>query len=49
MDLPKKKRLKVLFIASWYPNKEHPVSGIFIKSMLWQSRNIVMLLSSISI
>ena len=31
MDLPEKKRLKVLFIASWYPNKEHPVSGIFIK------------------
>jgi glycosyltransferase involved in cell wall biosynthesis len=24
-------RLKVLFLASWYPNKEHPVSGIFVK------------------
>ncbi len=31
MDLQEKRRLKVLFIASWYPNKEHPVSGIFIK------------------
>jgi glycosyltransferase involved in cell wall biosynthesis len=31
MDLQEKKRFKVLFIASWYPNKEHPVSGIFIK------------------
>jgi glycosyltransferase involved in cell wall biosynthesis len=31
MDHQEKKRLKVLFIASWYPNKEHPVSGIFIE------------------
>ncbi|MDH7597980.1 MAG: glycosyltransferase [Methanothrix sp.] len=26
-----RRRLKVLIIASWYPNKEHPISGIFIK------------------
>lgn len=25
------KRIKVLFLAGWYPNKDHPVSGIFIK------------------
>jgi glycosyltransferase involved in cell wall biosynthesis len=31
MDDSKKSRLKVLYLASWYPNKEHPVSGIFIK------------------
>ena len=24
-------RLKVLFLASWYPNKDHPISGIFIE------------------
>jgi glycosyltransferase involved in cell wall biosynthesis len=24
-------RLKVLFLASWYPNRDNPVSGIFIK------------------
>lgn len=24
-------RLKVLFLASWYPSRVHPVSGIFIK------------------
>jgi glycosyltransferase involved in cell wall biosynthesis len=30
-DKPKARRLKVLFLASWYPNKEHPVSGIFVK------------------
>lgn len=24
-------RLKVLFLASWYPNEDHPFSGIFIK------------------
>jgi hypothetical protein len=23
--------IKVLFLASWYPNREHPVSGIFVK------------------
>ena len=26
-----RRRLKVLFLASWYPNKEHPISGIFVK------------------
>ena len=31
MGVQENKRLKVLFIASWYPNMEHPVSGIFIK------------------
>ena len=25
------KKIKVLFLASWYPNKENPVEGIFIK------------------
>ena len=30
-DQDTNKRLKVLFLASWYPNKEHPVSGIFIR------------------
>lgn len=25
------KRVKVLFLASWYPNNERPLSGIFIK------------------
>lgn len=25
------KRIKVLFLARWYPNKDHPISGIFIK------------------
>jgi glycosyltransferase involved in cell wall biosynthesis len=25
------RRLKVLFLASRYPNKEHPISGIFVK------------------
>lgn len=24
-------RLKVLFLASWYPNEDHPLSGVFIK------------------
>lgn len=24
-------RIKVLFLASWYPNREHNVSGIFVK------------------
>jgi glycosyltransferase involved in cell wall biosynthesis len=31
MDQLEKRRIKVLFIASWYPNKEHPISGTFIK------------------
>jgi glycosyltransferase involved in cell wall biosynthesis len=31
MGLQKDKRLKVLFVTSWYPNKEDAVSGIFIK------------------
>lgn len=26
-----KKRLKILFIAGWYPSKKNPVTGIFIK------------------
>lgn len=30
-DMSEARRLKVLFLASWYPNKEHPVSGIFVK------------------
>jgi glycosyltransferase involved in cell wall biosynthesis len=30
-DKSEARRLKVLFLASWYPNKEHPVSGIFVK------------------
>jgi glycosyltransferase involved in cell wall biosynthesis len=25
------RRPKILFLASWYPSKEHPISGIFIK------------------
>lgn len=25
------KKFKVLFLAGWYPNKDHPISGIFIK------------------
>lgn len=24
-------RFKVLFLASWYPNEDHPITGIFIK------------------
>jgi len=31
MDIQEQRRLRVLFLASWYPNKEHPVSGIFVK------------------
>ena len=31
MSNSKKSRLKVLFLASWYPNEDHPISGIFIK------------------
>lgn len=27
----KNPRLKVLFLASWYPNEDHPLSGVFIK------------------
>ena len=27
----KNARHKVLFLASWYPNEDHPISGIFIK------------------
>ncbi len=26
-----KKKIRVLFVASWYPTKENPVSGIFIE------------------
>ncbi len=26
-----KKRLKILFIPSWYPSEKHSVAGIFIK------------------
>jgi len=29
--MEKKNRLKILFIASWYPSKKNPVNGIFIK------------------
>ncbi len=31
MNQKENRRLKVLFIASWYPNREYPVSGIFVK------------------
>ena len=31
MDFQKERRHRILFLASWYPNKEHPVSGIFVK------------------
>jgi hypothetical protein len=31
MNNSKKDRLKVLFLASWYPNEDNPISGIFIK------------------
>lgn len=31
MDKLDGRRLKVLFLASWYPSLEHPISGIFIK------------------
>lgn len=31
MNNSKKSRLKVLFLASWYPNEDHSISGIFIK------------------
>lgn len=31
MDIQEQRRLRVLFLASWYPNREHPVSGIFVK------------------
>jgi glycosyltransferase involved in cell wall biosynthesis len=31
MDNLKKKRIKVLYLAGWYPNEEHAVSGIFIE------------------
>ncbi|MDD2754802.1 MAG: glycosyltransferase, partial [Methanothrix sp.] len=31
MDIHEQRRLRVLFLASWYPNKEHSVSGIFVK------------------
>jgi hypothetical protein len=24
-------RLKVLFITAWYPTKEHPVVGVFVR------------------
>ncbi len=24
-------RLKVLFITAWYPNREHPVAGVFVR------------------
>lgn len=30
MSRPLARRPKVLFLASWYPSKEHPISGIFI-------------------
>jgi glycosyltransferase involved in cell wall biosynthesis len=31
MTRSQEKKIKVLFLASWYPNKENPVEGIFIK------------------
>ncbi|MCK9566178.1 MAG: glycosyltransferase [Methanothrix sp.] len=31
MDKTNEKKLKVLFLASWYPDKENPISGIFVK------------------
>jgi len=27
------RKLKILFIPAWYPNKENPISGIFIKEL----------------
>ena len=31
MTRSQEKKIKVLFLASWYPTRENPVSGIFIK------------------
>ena len=31
MTQSQEKKIKVLFLASWYPHKENPVEGIFIK------------------
>jgi len=28
---PDERRLRVLFLPSWYPSKEHPVEGIMIR------------------
>ncbi len=29
--MSEEKRLKVLFITAWYPTKEHPIEGIFVR------------------
>ena len=31
MEMQERKRLKILFITEWYPTKEKPIKGIFIK------------------
>lgn len=31
MLMKSKKRLKILFVADWYPSEENPVAGIFIR------------------
>jgi L-malate glycosyltransferase len=31
LDKTDEKKLKVLFLASWYPDRENPISGIFVK------------------
>lgn len=31
MDKSDGKKLKIIFLASWYPDRENPISGIFVK------------------
>lgn len=34
-------RIKVLHLAKWYPNKDEPLLGIFVrKHIVWNSENI---------